>query len=313
MPPSPKLLAIGGALIDRRGRTDDVFVPGVSNPGSMREEIGGAAFNAARAAAQMGVELAMMSVRGGDTAGQSVAAAIEAAGMSDISAVHLDRATPSYTAILDHDGELRAALADMALFDTAFARLARRSSTRDAIARADAVLVDANPPTKAIAEILDHTGAKPFYANAISPAKVTRFLPVLDRLSCLFMNRNEAEALTGARVGGGSTLISALRALGLRSGVVTGGARQILFFDEADAWQLQPPRVKIADVTGAGDALAGATIAELLRHSPLEQALRRGAAAAALVAGSAQVSPKISHDSFAEMLERTPEPEPLAD
>ncbi len=38
----PKLLAIGGASVDRRGRSNGPFVAGVSNPGSIREEIGGA-------------------------------------------------------------------------------------------------------------------------------------------------------------------------------------------------------------------------------------------------------------------------------
>ena len=49
---SPKLLAVGGAHVDRRGQMTDVFVPGASIPGTMREDVGGGAFNALRTAVQ---------------------------------------------------------------------------------------------------------------------------------------------------------------------------------------------------------------------------------------------------------------------
>ena len=44
----PHLVAAGAAHIDRRGRVSGPYVPAASNPGSMREEIGGGAFNALR-------------------------------------------------------------------------------------------------------------------------------------------------------------------------------------------------------------------------------------------------------------------------
>ena len=51
---------------------------------------------------------------------------------------------------------------------------------------------------------------------------------------------------------------------------MTAGDGPVLGFDEAGAFSILPPAPrKIADVTGAGDALAGATIAALLRGLPL--------------------------------------------
>lgn len=306
----PKLLSIGGALIDRRGRSDRQFAPGVSNPGSMREEVGGAAFNSARMAALCGVDVTMMTARGGDIAGQAVADAIQRAGLQDLSSVHLDRSTPSYTAILSEGGELQAAIADMGLYDMAFAKLARRSTTRQAVEASDAVLTDANLPETAIRTLLDICRPIPVYANAISPAKAVRLKSTVSQLECLFMNANEAAAIAGKQTGD-AKLIAALRALGAEKCCITRGSKTILFFDEADAWTLQPPKVKIADVTGAGDALAGATIAALMCGDPLPRAVRQGAAAAALTAGSHQVSPEISDDIFSEMLKTVAEPKSI--
>src|SRR5690606_34064848 len=137
----------GAAHIDRRGRIEASHVPGASNPGTLHEEVGGGAFNAARNAVRHGVDVSLLALRGGDLCGDAVAAEIEARGMEDLSAVFLDRTTPSYTALLDQNGELIAGLADMGLYDLAFAKQMRRSKVRDAVRAADAVLCDANMPT----------------------------------------------------------------------------------------------------------------------------------------------------------------------
>ncbi|TIR65476.1 MAG: carbohydrate kinase, partial [Mesorhizobium sp.] len=48
MPTSPNILALGGAHIDRRGQVSGPYVPAASNPGIMREDVGGGVFNALR-------------------------------------------------------------------------------------------------------------------------------------------------------------------------------------------------------------------------------------------------------------------------
>ena len=60
----PKLLAVGGAHVDRRGQVAGPYAPGASNPGRMREDVGGGAFNALRNAVQRGIDCSLMSVRG---------------------------------------------------------------------------------------------------------------------------------------------------------------------------------------------------------------------------------------------------------
>ena len=110
----------------------------------------------------------------------------------------LDRTTPSYTALIDRDGELIAGFADMALYELAFAKQLRRSKAREVIAAADAILCDANLPAAALERLVALAAGKPVFAIAISPAKAVRLTPVLSRLAhCLFMNRREAVALAG--------------------------------------------------------------------------------------------------------------------
>lgn len=302
-----RIIAVGGAHIDRRGRVDAAFVAGASNPGRMREEIGGGVFNAARIASALGASVSLMSLRGGDTAGEAVGAAVRAAGIKDLSAVFLDRATPSYTAILDQDGDVVAALADMELYEIAFAKQMRRSRLREAVAQADAVLCDANLPAAALTALCGAAGSKPIFAIAISPAKAVRLAGVLGSLSALFMNAREAAALSGGEVGEPLRNIEALQALGLKRGFITRGRDAALAFDSGTIIELLPPAVEaIPDVTGAGDAFAAGAMTALLAGEPLAEALRDGVAAATLKLGSAAAAPYFSRAAMATALRAVP-------
>lgn len=309
-----RMLALGGAHIDRRGQVSGRYVPAASNPGTMREDVGGGAFNALRCAVRRGVSASMLSVRGGDAAGERVAQAIEAAGISDLSAVFLDRATPSYTALIDGDGELIAGLADMGLYDLAFPKQMRRAKVREAVGEADAVLCDANLPVAALERLAELAHGRPILAIAISPAKAVRLLPMLGRLSLVFMNRRESAAITG-RDGGvaDNVLVAALREAGMKAGVVTSGKGPVLGFDEAGAFTIEPPAPRhVADVTGAGDALAGATAAAMLAGQELRAALREGVAAATLAIESPAAVPAFTAASFAEALALVPQAREVA-
>ncbi|TIW64428.1 MAG: carbohydrate kinase, partial [Mesorhizobium sp.] len=68
---SPNILAVGGAHIDRRGQVSGPYVPAASNPGTMREDVGGGVFNALRSVVRRGVSASLLSMRGGDTAAET--------------------------------------------------------------------------------------------------------------------------------------------------------------------------------------------------------------------------------------------------
>ncbi|WP_269930148.1 carbohydrate kinase family protein [Aminobacter sp. HY435] len=310
---SPRILAIGGAHVDRRGRMTAPFVPGASIPGSMSEEVGGGVFNALRGAVRRGAQGVLISVRGGDSAGDAVATAIAANGIEDLSAVFLDRATPSYTALLDSAGDVVAALADMGLYELAFAKQLRRSKVREAMAAAEAVLCDANLPEAALAKLVDMAD-KPVFAIAISPAKAVRLAPILNQLYCVFMNRREAAVLAGVSAETGlETIVHGLRAAGLRRGVVTAGGNAVFAYDSNGIIVVTPPPPRqIADVTGAGDALAGATTAALMRGLSLQAALREGIAAAVLTIETASAVAELDQPAFADMLALVPPAQEMA-
>ncbi len=311
---NPKVLAVGAAHLDRRGRISGPYVPAASNPGTMREEVGGGVFNALRNATRHQIDGALLSLRGGDLAGDAVAHAIAEAGITDLSVTFLDRTTPSYTALIDADGELIAGFADMNLYDVGFPKQMRRRALRDMLATADAILCDANLPSDALASLARLAAGKALYGIAISPAKVTRFSAVLPQLACLFMNVREARTLTGASdTASPADLARALAAKGLAGAIITAGGQMLAGLDASGVFEVAIPQtLHVADVTGAGDAVAGATTAYLMHGHTLRDAVRYGIAAATLTVASPTVVACYDDDAFAAALALVPPAQAVA-
>ena len=252
----------------------------------------------------------LIAPRGGDAAGERIAAAAIAAGVEDTPLTFLDRATPSYTAILEADGNLAIALADMALYDLYGPRQIARRTVRDALSAARVVITDANLPAATLSALTETCGKAgvPVFAIAISPAKVTRLNASCERLGGLFMNEAEARALADVEPEHKSEWLTALRNVGLRAGVVTRGNAAAVAFDGNGCWSVTPPPAeKVADVTGAGDALAAGFIDAFLDGADTGEALRRGIAAAGIaVASPFAAPPEIDRASLGRALSAVP-------
>lgn len=310
------ILVLGGAHIDRRGRISGETVPCASNPGSWFEEAGGGGFNAARNLSRLGETVSIISPRGGDKEGDMVAEAAEAAGVSDHPFVFLDRKTPSYTAILEADGNLVIALADMDLYTLFTPRRLRMRQIRERASVAQRLVCDANLPQETIAALGRQAVATgvPLSAIAISPAKVRRYKTSLPLLHRLFMNEAEAEVIAGFRPERPENWPQALRDVGLRGGAVTRGSRPAILFDETDAVMLAPPAApEIADVTGAGDSFASGVMAAEIAGLPLSEAIRWGTAAALITLASPYAcAPQLSAEALQGMLALVPQAQILS-
>jgi pseudouridine kinase len=306
---------LGGAHIDRRGRIDGETVPGASNPGGWIEEPGGGGFNAARSLSRLGLAVTMISPRGGDAIGQRVADAAMEAGIDDRPFTFLDRVTPSYTAILERDGNLVIAIADMDLYKLFTPRRLKVRAVRETLAASSTILVDANLPQDTLEAIAQQarTLGKRLIGIGISPAKVVRYRNCLPLMDYLFLNRAEAGTITGTVPEDPRQWPEQLRTMGLMGGVVTNGSGPVIGFDQSGDYALLPPQLDaVVDVTGAGDSLCAGTVSELIKGKSLSQALRHGVALAGLTLLSPHATAEdLTQERLAARLEQIPEPHSL--
>jgi pseudouridine kinase len=311
-----RILAIGGAHIDRKGWLSAPHRPGASNPGRWESEPGGGVFNAARNLARLGHEVTLVSPRGGDAAAEA-GGARRRRGRSR--GLPPDLSRPRHAellSILEPDGNLVTALADMALYDLVPARRLLTSRLRKRLGQADLLLMDSDLPTSALAAMAEAAASLglPLAVIAVSPAKVVRWKQSLARISCLAMNAAEAAALTGARPQSPGDWQSLLASAGLTGGIVTSGAGPVAAFSAASAGPasivlLPPPLDQVRDVVGAGDALASGYLDGWLAGDTIGDSLTRGIALARLTASvRGPVRQDLSRELLAQALKTMAKP-----
>ncbi|MEO0544983.1 MAG: PfkB family carbohydrate kinase [Pseudomonadota bacterium] len=266
------IVGIGGAHVDWIAQMNAPHLPGASTPGQVQTYVGGCCLNSLRVLAQLGPEhvVTMISARGGDAPGERVQAAIEDANLRDQSGIYLDRNSPTYTAILDEKGDVISAVADMSLYEDVLPRHLRRLEVRETLKRADVLVIDANLPASAIDPIV-HEFDGLTVGLAISAAKAERLKNSAALFDITFMNRREMGALGD------------LDQLGFKTTIVTDETNSVAVRDAGHTYTIPvPPIADTIDVTGAGDALAGATLATLLQSNDrsLNEAVVIGVAAA---------------------------------
>jgi pseudouridine kinase len=201
------------------------------------------------------------------------------------------RATASYTAILENNGELVIGLADMDIYDEMTPAVLEPALEK--LRGHELWFIESNVPGATIDWLLDRADGIPITVDAISVAKSRRLQPLLPRITVLFCNLAQAVIVAGME-DPRPPLAEAARALhaaGARSGVVSAGARGIAVWDAGEVQVLPALSATPRDVTGAGDALVAGTLYGVCEGGSLRDAARLGLAAAAITVESEYAAP----------------------
>jgi pseudouridine kinase len=302
LPRERSVLCIGAANLDRKLRTVDPLRLGTSNPATATETFGGVARNIAENLARLGTPCALLTALGEDSAGRSLQAHARHCGI-DMSATPMlpGAATGTYTAVLDANGEMAVALADMALYEQMTpAFMASRQAQRHAAAL---VIADLNLPHDTVALLLAEARRDgiPLAIVAVSQPKMARLPRDLAGLRLLILNRGELETRAGRALPTEAAVRDACRAVqaeGARDVIVTCGAAGVYHTAGTDLQWLPAHEVDVVDVTGAGDAFSAAACWTLAQgEEDLALACARGLRAAALTVQSPHtVSPALTAD-----------------
>ena len=304
LPDHRSIVCIGAANLDRKLRTLDALLLGTSNPARQTESFGGVARNIAENLARLGAPTCLITAVGMDASGNALIAHADDAGIDTRGALRVDgAASGTYTAVLDQDGEMRLALADMAINEALTpAFFASRAQQR---AGAALLVADLNLPHDAVAALLGDAlaGGVPMVIVAVSEPKITRLPRDLRGLRLLILNLGELAARTGHALDSDAAIAEACEALqrdGAQDVIVTLGARGVMFTTPAGMRSLPAQAAAVIDVTGAGDAFAAAVCWSLYSgETSLELACRRGQQLSTMTIGCAQtVCPQLAPGLF---------------
>lgn len=293
----PRVIVIGGANVDIKGRSDGSVIPGTSNPGRVTVSAGGVGRNIAENLARLGIETALVTALGDDVNGHLLREACAAANVDLSMALKSKVSTGSYLALLDESGELVSAINDMRAVDALTATYLARHA--DDLAAADMLVADCNLSALCL-DWLCRFASEQGVRLVVEPVSVPKAMKLLAfaRKAPVFAitpNLQQLKALTS-----GTMAIPQLHRIGFANVVLHRGSAGALVSDGREEIEVPPVRVEaIADVTGAGDAAVAGLVCGLLDARPLAEAARLGQCAAAIKLSSSQsVASGLSRDSL---------------
>ncbi|MDP4085552.1 MAG: carbohydrate kinase family protein [Bacillota bacterium] len=269
LPEEKQTLCIGGANVDWKIQTLKSLSYKTSNPSKSSKSCGGVARNIAENLGRLGSKTSLLSFVGSDSEGEWVLKHTKE--FVDVSATQTiqGKSTGTYTAVLDTDGEMAVALADMAIYDEVGESCI--DFILQQVTESRMVLLDTNLPVNINQQIIRCCNDKkiPLCIATVSAPKIDRLPDSLEGVSWLIANQKEAEALSGFEIRTEGDFFRAAEAI-LKSGVervvITRGDKGLIYFTKkGEAGVLLPPEILITDVTGAGDSLVSGIIFSFLK------------------------------------------------
>ncbi|HWD42391.1 MAG TPA: carbohydrate kinase family protein [Actinomycetota bacterium] len=296
------VVVVGGANLDVKARSAAQVTHGTSNPGRSSMAPGGVGRNVAENLARLGTRTFLVTAVGRDAAGDDLLAKTAAAGVRLEHVHRTDLPTGTYVALLDADGELVAAVADMRA--TGELGPGQVDRARAVIARAGLVVLDGNLAPATLAHALDLAHLSQVRA-ILEPVSVPKARLLAAHVTAarpsyaVTPNREELTALTGLATHTDRQLRAAADSLhrrGVQHVWVRLGDRGSLFSTaSAGATFIPAVATTVQDVTGAGDSMLAAFCHALLEGRDPDEAARYGHAAAALtIASRHTVRPDLS-------------------
>lgn len=308
----PGAVVIGGANVDLKARSARRATSATSNPGHASMAPGGVGRNIAENLARLGDRVHLISVVGRDALGDNLLEHTAAAGVRIEHVARSNHPTGTYTAVLDVDGELIVAIADMEA--TAQLGAEQLHAARDVIATAGVLVLDGNLSREAFEHALDLSEGVRTVFEPVSVPKAAGLKDAVDgRLQAVTPNRDELAALTDLPTRTDGQVRTAARALhdrGIELVWIRLGARGSLLSTGDAVLEIEALPTTVDDVTGAGDAMLAAFCHVLLEGGSAEEAARLGHAAAALtIASPHTVRPDLTPRLLQAALEARPDQE----
>ncbi|URM32351.1 winged helix-turn-helix transcriptional regulator [Cytobacillus firmus] len=305
LPQKKEVLCVGGANVDRKIQTTGQLQYGTSNPAESSQSCGGVARNIAENLGRLGCNVGLMTVVGGDPEGEWLLEYTKAFADVTPSQSLGGAATGTYTAVLDLEGEMAVALADMSIYESVTRGFIEKKWGY--MASSEMVILDTNFPPEVLKQIITrcYEESIPLCITPVSAPKIKNLPESLQGVTWLIANKNEAEALTGMEIIKEGDFFKAAQEMinkGVEKVVISRGDKGLIYFTKTGEAGVQlPPKVKIADVTGAGDSLVSGIIFAHLKGLSTEDACKIGMSCSMLALQSIEtVNPNLNNKRLQE-------------
>jgi len=302
------MVVVGVVFLDIKGFPFFKYDAVGTNLGNVLMTHGGVARNVAENMANLGAEVEFVTMLDDDSLGREARLRLRGAGVKLTHAVSTpDKGMGMWLAVFNEKGDLAGSVSHMPdaspierLFDEKGEEIIRSC-------RGVALEIDLSEKVSERVFELAERFDKPVYAVVANMSVILRRPDFMARTACVILNEIEAGRLFGREIRALSpeemleAISEAASAMGIRSIVVTMGARGAVYLDAENGLRGVCPAVpcRVVDTTGAGDAFFSAVVESLARGMRLDDAVTCGARLASMtVSTSESTCPHVDEHFF---------------
>lgn len=280
------IYCIGGANIDCKLKSSVPLSQKTSNPVTSSTAYGGVARNVAENLARWTSNIHLQCIVGNDNEGRQLLAHVRRAGVNIETCLALDhRKTSQYYAILDRNGEVHMALADMEIYH--HIPLYPFTHSWQEWLEDSLIFVDANLPVNILCRAIQIAAQKnlKICIDPVSAIKAKALPAQLEHVYLIKPDLLEAAAMTGMPIHSINDCIRAGKLLlerGVKNVVISlGKSGYVIVNQEVEEYIETMVFSEIVDATGAGDAFIAGILLGLQQGLTIVKCCQMGAAAAA--------------------------------
>ncbi len=294
------ICVLGGANIDIIGIPNKKLILKDSNPGQIKVTLGGVGRNIAENLIHLGAPTKLISAVGEDIYGKKILEHAGRIGLDMKNSLVLNQMpTSTYLAILDEDGDMKAAINQMDIIDEISIDFIQ--GKRQVIENSKVCVIDTNIRSEVIHYVLDNFKNTVFFLDTVSSRKAMKIKDKIGSFHTIKPNKIEAELLSGIKIEKLSDMIKASEYF-LKQGVkrvfITLGSEGVFYHDGIVHKLIPNPKVEVVNATGAGDAFIAALTYGYFHDYDIDTSARFSMAAAILALSSEEtINPNISEEN----------------
>ncbi|WP_251859903.1 PfkB family carbohydrate kinase [Clostridium sp. Marseille-Q2269] len=267
---------IGGANMDIQGFPNDQLIYKDSNPGTSKISLGGVGRNIGENLTRLGVNTKLITALGADMYGTKILEEAKLIGMDmEHSIIMRENSTSTYLSILDEKGDMVVAIAHMDIFNKM--PLSFIKTKKHVIENSGVCIIDTNIPQDIIEYIVNNYTNTQFFLDTVSTTKAKKIKNMVGKFHTIKPNKIEAEMLSGISIKKDNDLEKVSEFFlekGVKRVFITLGEEGVYYNDGKEKGKISTPKVKVINVTGAGDAFMAAIAYCYLKDFSIEETVK---------------------------------------
>ena len=307
---NPYILVLGASIVDISGFCGRSYAQRDSIPGHIKISFGGVCRNIAENLARVGVNTQFISTLGDDENGKSILEHSKKFGYNMENSLFLEgESTPTYLAILNHQGEMESAVVDMESLNKMDERFV--DEKHEVFENAEYTIVDSDNPALLEYILKKYQGKSKFILDPVSAKKAKKIRHLIKYFHTIKPNRFETEALCGFKIETNDDLRKAGKFFieqGVKNVFISLDADGIYYItsegEEGTLACCEPIDVK--NVTGAGDSFVAGIGYGYMNNLNIKDTIKYAVAMSIItITHEETINPKMSHELVKDLVNRT--------